>query len=300
MKKYIISFICILLFITASCGASASSLQNTLERSGNIRIYTNNVKSFNNCSERIGKKDKEDAFLIYALNGARSVKVTVYSDALIEESRIAFYVSEDGEAYEPVKMYREFTENGNVGYSEYTLVAKGFPEDAQYFKIVMPATEKFSYLPQIGSVEFSDEDFEAKGLLFEDDFKNKNKMYDISSNFRFENGGSGYMGDNTTTLRMYDLDSAIKYNIKNPINLKLRYFIMDGKGEVEIYASSRDGDYTLVQSEKTLPFHSHNNWSGVDLTVQNFPEGTEYIMLKLPAHGHSPWPPVLTRLEVYY
>lgn len=303
MKKIIITLISLIIFGTSTVlAADNNMLLNTQKRSDNIRIYTNNVKSFHGCSERLGRKNNKEAYLVYELDGAKSVKATAYSDSLIDETSIAFYVSADGDSYEPVKMYREFNENGNVGHPEYALIAKDFPEDARYFKIHFPETEKFSYLPQIGSIELSKENIEATGLLFEDEFENSSKMYDITSNFRFENSGNAnqFEGDKSRCLRMYDLDSAVKYKIKDPINLYLRYGIMDDKGEIEVYASSKDGDYKLVPSKKTLPIHSHNNWSMVDLTIDSFPEGTEYIMIKMLANGKAPWPPTLMRLEVYY
>ena len=304
MKKYIVSLACmmfLLIFVKVQ-GVQAYSLQNYVERSDNIRLYTNNVKSFHGCNNRIGKADKENGYIIYKLNNARAVKVTAYSDVLIEEDRISFSVSSDGDIYNDVRMYREFYENGNVGYQGYILIAI-LPEGAEYFKITLHESKKFCLFPQIGDIEFSSEAnaYNAKGLLFEEEFENTDKMYDISSNFRVEIADNpNTLGDVSRIMRVYDLKSSIKYKIKNPISLRLRYFIMDGKGEVEVWASPTDGKYTKVDCQVTAPEHSGANWSVVYLTADNFPEGTEYVQLVLPVNGHAVWPPMLSRMEVYY
>jgi len=286
----------------AETTSSLDSLGELVAKSENIVLYDNNAGNFGWDEGRIGRDGTEPAFATVRTNGAQELKLVAYSEAIVEEENFVCYASKDNEVFVPVKYYRAFNEP-KIGYSVYELVIKDL-SDYQYVKMEWKKAEKFSFLPQIGEIHFSDtaDTYQADGLLFFEDFMNDSLMYGGKSwNLRIETTpAASTLGDAGRILRVYDLTTSVKYKIKNPLRLWLQYSIMDGFGEVKVYASSWDGDYKEVPSQKTAPVHAQNNWSVVYLTAEDFPDGTEFIKLVIPAHGHAEWPPMLSKMEVYY
>lgn len=307
MKKILFALI-ILIFSLPVYAAertdNADSISNVYQKSNNIVIFSNNAGNFGGDAGRIGRINSEIAFVTYELQGCKEVQFTVYSDNVVDESVIQIYLSSDNTDFKETRMYRSYSDNnGNIGYSGYNLVVKDIPEEMKYIKLQWQKTSKYKYIPQISEVRFSDstDAYDSDGLLFTDEFDGSGLMYDKGANFRFEGGNDEAMlNDTSRMLRVYDIESAVKYKIKNPINLSLAYFVMDGAGTVDIYASSHDGEYKLVESEKTFPVHTARNWSVVYLTANSFPDDTEFIKLVCPVNGHTMYAPILSKLEVRY
>lgn len=306
MKKLILPILLLILCPIVNAQEKKDLLDNMsmiIAKSDNMEIFSNNSANFRNDRGRLGRNSLKQGYVVYEAEGIKEVKVTAYSDIVIDKDVIKFYTSEDNENFSETEMFRSYNGTAKVGYQAYDLVFV-VPENAKYFKIEWQGNKRYSSLPQISEISFSDKAdvYDKKGLLLYEPFKDKSLMYDVGGNFRFEIGGAGpnNMFDNDRLLRAYDIKSAVKYKIKNPMNLKLRYFVMDGKGEVEIFASSYDGGYKEVPSQKTFPEHMGGNWSVVYLTADDFPEGTEFIQLVCPTNNHVVWPPVLSEMEVRY
>lgn len=306
MKKILFTLILLLISLPAYAAErtdSADSLAGIYQKSNNIVNFTNNIGNFNGDGGRIGRINSDEAFVTYELKGAKEVQFTAYSDEVIDDTIIKIYLSADNEAFEETKMYRSYAKESNIGYSGYNLVVKDIPEEMKYIKFQWQKTDKYKYIPQISEVNFSDSTgiYESDGLLFIDEFADASLMYDKGANFRFEGGkDEAMLDDSSRMLRVYDIESAVKYKIKNPINLSLTYFVMDGAGTVDIYASSHDGEYKLVEAEKTFPVYTARNWSVVYLTANSFPEDTEFIKLVCSVNGHTMYAPILSKLEVRY
>lgn len=307
MKKIILPVLLALCSVPSVYAAERieklDTLSAVIEKSTNISLFSNNDGNFRGDRGRLGKRDSKQGYAVFKTDGAKEIKTTVYSDKTVDDTIIKFYVSEDNKNYSEMKMYRSYNGSSKVGYQGYDLVIKDIPENMNYVKIGLESVKEYNSLPQISEIAFSDESgvYNAEGLLLEEEFADKSLMYDMGANFRFEGGKSAAtLFDETRLLRVYDITSAVKYKIKDPLNLKLTYFVMDGKGDVQIFASSYDGGYKKVPVKKTFPEHTAGNWAVVYLTAEEFPDGTEFIQLVCPVNDHAPWPPMLGRMEVRY
>lgn len=306
MKKLIIPVILLLLCPMAHAAErveSIDSLSVVYEKSDNVELFSNNSPNFDGDTGRLGRNNSKEAYVTFKIEeGIKEIKTTAYSDEEIDDTMIRLYTSVDNETFTEQKMYRSYEGTAKVGYQAFNLVAE-IPDGTEYFKIEWQETEKYDFLPQVSSVSFSDEadTYSKEGLLFFEPFKDTSLMYYCPTNFRFEQAGTAAtLQDEGRVMRVYDLKSSIKYKIRNPLKLDLMYFVMDGKGEVEVYASSYDGGYKQVTTEQTFPEHTYNNWSVVYLTSEDFLEGTEFIKLVCLKNDHATWPPMLGKMEVRY
>lgn len=70
--------------------------------------------------------------------------------------------------------------------------------------------------------------------------------------------------------------------------------------DVELYASSTDGNYQELAVTKTAPVSTGNNWNKVEYSADVLPVGTNYLKIVVPANMHAEWTPQLGRLQINY
>lgn len=90
----------------------------------------------------------------------------------------------------------------------------------------------------------------------------------------------------------------IKYNVTNAKALEIIAYYNGDITDILVKASSTDSNYKAVTTAKSSPVDTNGFWKKVVVTVEQLPEGTNYLKIEVPTNSKAEWTPQIGQVKI--
>lgn len=264
------------------------------EKSVNWEIATSSPEHKGDDPRRAMRSTQTEEHLVYHIEDMQSLAVKAYHN--VTGDNIQFYTSSTGESYEALTVTKTLGASSGAWQSvDYT--AEELPEGTNYLKIVVPANEHQNYTPQLGQIDIEHASTAMEYLV--DDFDDFSKVTAKSDNWVIKDNIPGKLeGDTGRVSRATNTEEYLIYHVDNMQSFALKSYFYETGNNIKLYGSATDGNYQELNVTKSEPAYL-GSWYRVDYTMDQLPEGTNYLKVVVPANEYD-WTPQIGQIRIGY
>lgn len=265
-------------------------------KSSNWMTATSTPENKGNDPRRAARSSQTEEHLTYHVENMTGIHMRLYYN--VAGNDVELYGSSTDGGYQLLNVTQSTPVSSGPGWNQVDYTVDVLPEDTNYLKIVVPANGHADYTPQIGQLEI---EYDPRIGSVVDELDDFSQVSSKSDHWTLATSYPEYRdGDPSRATRSTQTEEYLVYHVENMRSVDMTLFYTYQGNDVELYASSTDGNYQELAVTKTAPVSTGNNWNKVEYSADVLPVGTNYLKIVVPANMHAEWTPQLGRLQINY